>query len=692
MQVVSRADNGSAATRPDAISPLPASGGGAIGEVAIAVGLAAALIVLAAVTTGGVDESTTVSGAGTWAEIVITLLGAGAVATALVVGGPGRLWGGTTVALFAALAALTALSIVWSVQPDDSWQAANLTLSYLAAFAGAAALARLAPDRWRSLVGAIAIVSVGLSAYALLRKVYPPAGETLGRLQTPLGYWNAIGVMAAIGIAPCLWLWSRRDSNPVLRGMTVPAVAILITVVVLSYSRSAAVAAAVAVGCWIVLVPRRLTAAAVLGLGGLGAAIITGWALSKPGLTGNHQPFAVQTSSGHTFGIVLLICLVTFTAIGIAAARTKGSLSDSARRRLGTMLVIAVALVPVAAVAALAASSRGLPGEISHAWNSLTNVNSITSDTASRFGSLGSSRPLYWSEGIKVGEHALFKGVGALGFATARTRYTDQTGFVVHAHSYPVQTFADLGLLGLVLSLALLVSWGVSAARALAWRTPWRSLGDGEAAEREGLIAMLLVVIAFGVQSAIDWTWFFPGVAVPVLLCAGWLSGRGPLRSPGGIAARRASLLARPAVAAGVTTIAAVSLLLAWLIWQPLSSADSIASAENAAVSGDTSAAFADARDAAGSDPLALQPLFVLSELYQSVRDEPAARAELVKAVQLQPENSQSWYQLGSFDLANHQARRALPSLQRAFALDPTVPQTGIALAQAQAGAKAESG
>jgi cytochrome c-type biogenesis protein CcmH/NrfG len=70
--------------------------------------------------------------------------------------------------------------------------------------------------------------------------------------------------------------------------------------------------------------------------------------------------------------------------------------------------------------------------------------------------------------------------------------------------------------------------------------------------------------------------------------------------------------------------------------------------------------------------------------LYERVRDGPAARAELVKAVQLQPDNPQSWYALGSFDLANHEARRALASLEKAHMLDPTDPQTAQALAEAQ--------
>ena len=152
---------------------------------------------------------------------------------------------------------------------------------------------------------------------------------------------------------------------------------------------------------------------------------------------------------------------------------------------------------------------------------------------------LGSSRPLYWSEGITVGEHALFKGVGALGYAVARTRYTTKPEVTGHAHSYVIQTFADLGLIGLAANLALLIAWGRSAAAAIATgtlrsaRAPAETERDGE---RTGLVALLLVVVAFGLSSALDWTWYFPGVTVPALLAAGWLAGRG---RPGEMITRR---------------------------------------------------------------------------------------------------------------------------------------------------------
>lgn len=660
------------------------------GDLVICVALAAGLTLLAFVTTGaGTDESITVSTANTWAEITLTLLGAGACATMLLLGARGRPWGAVTVGLFLALTLFTALSILWSVQPDNSWQATNLTLAYLATFAAAAALARLLPERWRAIVGAVLITTVVLCAYGLATKVFPSASNTYGRLQNPLGYWNATGLVAALGLGPCLWAWSSRDLSATVRGLLVPAVAILIAVVVLSYSRSALLAAVVAVACWLAIVPRRLHGVLLLGCGGVGAAVIAGWALSKPALTSDNIAFASQRSAGHTYGVVLLVCLVVLAAGGIAVARVaqRTSLSDRLRRRIGTVLLAGVALLPFLAVLALAESSRGLTGEISHAWSSLTSSNSTTGNSASRVFALGSSRPLYWHEGLKVGAHALLKGVGALGFAVARTRYTTNPDVVVHAHSYVIETFADLGLIGIAITLALLIAWCLAAARSLAAGQPWSSFTAAVVAEREGLTALLVVAIAFGLQSAIDWTWYFPGVAVPALLCAGWLAGRGPLASPNGRAESRGSIFTRPAMGAAITAVAAISLLLAWLIWQPLRSADAVSSAYAAAGADHLTAAFDDGRAAGGDDPLALQPKFLLSALYAGAGDLGQARAELESAVNLQPDNPASWFQLGNFDLMHHQPRLALASLRRAATLDPTDAATAQALSQASAAA-----
>src|SRR5581483_9435033 len=263
------------------------------------------------------------------------------------------------------------------------------------------------------------------------------------------------------------------------------------------------------------------------------------------------------------------------------------------RRRIGLGLVALLACLPLGGVVALATSPRGLTGEISHDWHSLTNPNRGVGDTPGRLVQVSNSRARYWREGFDVGSHALLKGVGALGFGTARTRFSSDARVAEHAHSYVVETFADFGLLGLFLSLGLLVAWLLAAARTLATptlrRLAWlrlnQSFHDAPTRpaeqvrhERIGLVTLFAVVLIFGVHSAIDWTWFVPGVTVPALVCAGWLAGRGPVALPAGewrLGGGRPDLLMRGAVAA----ITALAVGCAWMIWQPLRSANADQSA-----------------------------------------------------------------------------------------------------------------
>ena len=153
--------------------------------------------------------------------------------------------------------------------------------------------------------------------------------------------------------------------------------------------------------------------------------------------------------------------------MGLAAAFAldRFELDAGARRRIGTWLVALAVFVPLAAaVAALSTSSRGLTGEISHLWSTATSQNATASDNPGRLGQLDSTRPRDWSEGLKIGEHSLLNGVGALGFGTARSRYRDAS-LREHAHSYVIETFADFGLIGIALNVALLVAWAIAAAR-----------------------------------------------------------------------------------------------------------------------------------------------------------------------------------------------------------------------------------
>jgi hypothetical protein len=646
------------------------------GNLVAGLGVAAALVALVFLTSSGIDQ--TVTADNTWSQIAITFLGAGACGAVVLTGGRGRAWGAPAVAIFAAFTAFAALSIAWSVQPDWSWFGANQLLSYLSAFAGAVALGRLAPGRWPAVVGGVATAATALCAYSLLAKVFPStlaSTNVYGRVLAPFGYWNAIGLSGAMGLVPALWAATRRMGPVALRGLAVPAMTLMISVVVLSYSRSALLVAAVGVAAWVAFVPLRLRSALMFAAAALWALPIAVVALHNHNLTGNNIGLAAQDAAGHAFGPVALGALVAavLTGIAISVAMNRIAVPEWVRRRIGGALLGGVALLPVLAIVALAVSSRGLFGEISHAWQSLISPNSVVGDTVSRFTQVGSSRPLYWQQGLDVGVHALLKGAGELGYGVARLRYTTSGFKTDQAHSYVVQTFADLGLIGIALSVALLVAWSRAAVRPLAIAVRWRSLTEAQATERTGMAALAIVVLVFGIHSTLDFTFYFPGLTIPALLCAGWLAGRGPLDAPVGRATKRISVIDRPGAGALVTGLAAVALIGGWLMWQPLRSTQALNDAEN-----NPARAFASARAAASNDPLAIEPRYLLSVLYQNANDPNSARAQLIKATQTQPQNPMPWLWLGQLNFQIGHPRDAIIAMSRVLALDHPLDNTSF--------------
>jgi hypothetical protein len=207
------------------------------------------------------------------------------------------------------------------------------------------------------------------------------------------------------------------------------------------------------------------------------------------------------------------------------------------------------------------------------------------------------------------------------------------------------------------------------------------------ALERDGRWALVAAVTAYGVNSAIDWTWYFPGVVVPALVAAGWISGLASAVAPAAAAPRgaetresavgpepvyRRPLSRRPGAILALTGITVTALALCWGIWQPLRSTDDINAAGNALASLNGGAALADARAAVSADPLSVAPLETLSAVDQATRDQAAGEAELVRATTLQPQNPQPFWALGSYLLCRGRYSAALGPLQRTAALDVT--------------------
>lgn len=663
------------AARPEGLTASLRRWAGQVAPTALTAGLICACTFTA---TGGLQLESRTN-----VELLLTLL-AGVVAAAAIVIAPRgtRYAGAWPTALLFGFTALTAVSVAWSVSPDASWQEAGQLLAYSALFAAVVLVARTMPGRWEGVLAGVVVATLVICGYALLTKVFPAqlaAGESVARLRAPFGYWNATGLCAAIGIVGCLWLGTRRAGHALLSALAYPAMGLLIVALMLAYSRGSLAVALIGVAAWLCLVPLRLRGVLMLIVCGAFAAIPVAFDFTSSALSSEGILLPARVSAGHQLGLLLLAIAIALLAIGIAVgfAFARRPPSIQTRRRAAAALLACLALVVLAGVAALAHSQRGFTGTISHELSTLTNPNVSVPNTPGRLTAVASVRARYWKQALQVFEAHPLLGAGGGGYDVARKQYETGTLEVAHAHGYVVQTLADLGVVGILLTIALLLTWCAGAGAAThpfnrrwsKWR--WRSIELAYTPERIGMLTMLSIVITFGVHSFVDWTWYVPGTACIALICAGWLAGRGPIEqpttAPAGPWRHLLPWRVSPTRVAAAGAAVVLALLAAWSEWQPQRSSE--ASEEALRLSG--GAALAAARTGVNRDPLSLNAMEKLATVQESLGQAGQARATRLKAVRQQPANPAAWSELGEHDLTTD-PRAALAELRAAYYLYPS--------------------
>jgi hypothetical protein len=596
-----------------------------------------------------------------WIGIFAEAIGFGGIAAGLAglvpVAVPSRV-GLAAVGLLAAFVCWSGVTMIWSVAPDRSWASLNRGVVYVAfALLGLVVAANVrAPARL--VAGVLAALLFGVVGWALLGKVFPslfPDGARVARLRSPIGYWNALALACALALPLGLWVATRRSWRRELRVVGVLLLYLAVIALVLTFSRAGIVVAAVGALLWLVLVPAvRLESFGTLVLAVVPAAAVAGWATTRPGLVDDGQSLASRRADGGWFALVTVLVGVVVVAVALWADGADRRFTNEAARRLWTRrIAFGVGALVVAGVIAVSAASGG-PG----AWLREFRGGGEISNS-SRLGAFSSNnRWEWWKEAWRVFESKPAGGKGAATFAVARLRVRRGASITNEPHNLALQALSETGIVGFLLGAGAVVSALVAIALALR-----RLRGEEHAAA----VALAIAVPVFLLHALVDIDWEFVAVSAPVFFVGGLVIGLGGR-------VREARAFERPwvgALAVGCLLGAVYSLAAPWL------ASNSTSDAYAALTDSRPAAAASSARDAADFDPFSVQPIWVLATAYASVGDATEAVRQFERATRLQPENPDTWLNLGLFELERCNVFPAYRALNQAYTLDPFGP-TGI--------------
>jgi O-antigen ligase/polysaccharide polymerase Wzy-like membrane protein len=389
------------------------------------------------------------------------------------------------------IAVLSLLSVAWTLGDG----AAAARAAAVAAGYGALAVAAAVLAGRRGGVARIALIVAGVAtaagALGLLGVVLreEPLALRLG------GAWRAGG---SFEYPPALALLSASALPFMLREMVVAptrralpaasAAALAGGVLALSESRTG-IALAAALLAAAVLWPAHTVRGTRAAAAGAAALVVAAGTLLELAIGGPTPSTATGADGGRALVAIAMLALAPLVWWSMRKVIAHGGDPGRVRQPNSQVVVAATLAACVALVVVLAVTVR--PAE---------------SGATERLGNLTHSRGDVWDAAVQTALDHPVAGVGAEGFLAGSIEHQPHDAATRYAHSLPLELWAELGPLGLLLALALYATAGIALVRSVPSRQAWL-VGPG--------------VAAFLIASLLDWPWHLAGAGAVFAACLG---------------------------------------------------------------------------------------------------------------------------------------------------------------------------
>lgn len=527
--------------------------------------------------------------------------------------------------LLCALGAWIALSTIWSLSPSGSAREVERVLVYVSMALAVALVLRRGDGP--AVAGGALVGVVTISAYGTATRLFPERFDSFDsfddpfntyRLAEPLGYWNATGLLATLGVLLAIGVTAhtRRTVVALAAAATLP---VLVSTLYFTFSRGAWAGLIVGFVGMVALDPRRLRLLWMALMLSAPCVACVAYGSRLDALTTEAAVESAAAEQGERMAVVVgLAIAASVSAAAIGRAVAARVLPSKRTRRVGDFALIGLGVAVLATALAAAGGPRTAWSEFEEKFNADT-VGAVDDLNDRLFSVSGNGRSATLGVARSAGRERPVVGHGSGTFEYLWYERRPTLLVVRDGHSLYVEMFAELGLVGLLLLASALLVPLVSAARARRSRFVASAAG---------------AYLAWMASSAFDWHWEMVGLTATALLVGSACLLAAERRTGGALLSRSRLALV------GLTGTLSV-----FAVWSLVGNQALFAGYE-AVERKDWGAAYDHGRRAEELLAWSHEPYFVLGDAAAGSGDRENALRAYREAVEKDPENWLAWLRL----------------------------------------------